>query len=250
MRNLRLTTRVVQLLFVALVILGISSASEASTITWSAATNVSGDSDVATTGTRVGAFNVGAAGVLSTTVNGVLFDSLVLTGASVTSGNFQLAISGTTFSSSNGFGSSSAPFSTLSAGYQALLSSGGGDFATPFTLTMSGLIAGNSYLFQWWDNRSSGAGNSQLTTATAGNSITLNSQPSLLQGGVGQFATGTFIADATGSQTISFGSTSLSTLSGFQLRDATSVPEPGSMLLLIVGLFGLATARRRFSNLK
>jgi hypothetical protein len=52
---------------------------EAASITWGGAQNIAGDSDVSTSGTLVGAINIGAPGVANTTVNGVLSTGLALT---------------------------------------------------------------------------------------------------------------------------------------------------------------------------
>ncbi len=215
----------------------------AAPITWSAAQGISGDSDVVTTGSLVGAFNVGIAGVGSTTVNGVPFAAFALSGTSATSGNFTFS-SPTPMNGNNNVGSGSPPFSNLSAPYQTLLSSAAGSVNTlPFTLTMSGLKLGDTYEFEWWFNTSNGFVGP--TTATAGNSVTLDSNPSGQVGGLGQFATGIFTADAT-SEVITFSSTLQGALNGFELRDvsAAAVPEPSSLTLLGLGVGGFALCRR------
>jgi hypothetical protein len=81
---------------------------------------------------------------------------------------------------------------------------------------MSGLVVGERYEFQWWSNASGGTG-SVLTTATAGNSVTLATSPSGGQGQVGQFALGTFIAD-NAAQVVTFDGPVQDILNGFQLR--------------------------------
>lgn len=191
MNALRSVRLLAPMLCALLGVVAVASPAHAGIITWGAPTNISGDTDVSTNGTLVGAFNIGGPGVGSTTVNGVTFTGLALTGSSVTSGAFTFTIP-TGFASSNSVGSALPPFSTLSAPYQGLLSSAAGDFSTPFTLTMSGLTVGQQYEFEWWFNFSSGL--SSPTTAAAGNSVTLNSNTTGLAGGLGQFAIGTFTA--------------------------------------------------------
>jgi hypothetical protein len=122
----------------------LSHTARAGSITWGTPQNISGDSDVSTTGTLIGAFNVGGpasggpAVPNNTTVNGVTFVGFPLSGNNSVSGNFS-------FSSSAGFGSNnddvsgSPPFSTLSPSYQTLLESLAGNITDPFTLTISGL---------------------------------------------------------------------------------------------------------------
>jgi hypothetical protein len=239
---------------------------DAAFITWGPATTITGDTDVDTKGTLVGALNLGNTGVMNTPpINGVTFTGLAVTGTSTStpSGNFTFAIvpnrmfPGLTFASFNGATSTNPPFANLSAPYQALLSSftgsqkfGGGEGDnSAFTLTMSGLTVGHTYEFEWWSNFTNNeAGNS--TTATAGNSVTLSAYAtpvtSFASGGVGQFAIGTFTADVTSEQITftGFSPTGGSILNGLELRDLSpaapaAVPEPASLTLLGIGALGL-----------
>jgi hypothetical protein len=102
------------------------------------------------------------------------------------------------------------------------------------------LTPGNAYEFEWWSSVSGGI--DALTTATAGNSVTLAPSPSGIDGEVGQFAIGTFTADST-SQVVTFASPEMSVLNGFQLR-TSAVPQPTTTALLGLGLLGVMLSRR------
>jgi len=215
--------------------------SQAAPIIWGPATGISGDLDVSTTpGTLLGAFNVGpVGGVSGTTINGVTFNPFAIPqGAlSVSLGNFTLATADARGLLGANSSSAAAPFSTLSPSYQSLLSPVGFTEApdATMTLTLSGLTAGAHYEFQWWSNLSVSAGGS--TTATAGNNVTLGHNTTLAAGGLGQFAIGTFTADAL-DQSITFlpsrGGQPI--LNGFQLRSVSAVPEAGSTLAGVLAL--------------
>lgn len=216
-----------------------ASSTHASLFTWSAPTNISGDSDVNTTGVLVGAVNLGSGGVGSTTVNGVNFTGLAASGTTISLGNFSISSSVT-----NALGGSNfvgAP-SGFSAGYQALLNSELLTFSgSDAVLTMSGLVSGETYLFQWWANESNSAASNTTTATSEGQTVSLSSRA---VGDRGQFATATFTADATGTQVISFGGAHRT--NGFQLRQLVpaAVPEPGTALAGLA-LLGLCGMRRR-----
>ena len=87
-------------------------------IHWGTAATISSDSDIATDGTLVFAYNIGPSGTKATTVNGVTFDAYEFPpdgSSTVTVGS--LKVSGTLYSASD-FGSGAPPFSDLSSNYQ------------------------------------------------------------------------------------------------------------------------------------
>lgn len=231
----------------------LGTSADGAVVTWGTPQAIVGDPDVSTDGTLVAAFNIGDLGVASATVNGVFFQGFVVqtTSTSASSGNFSLAASGGDFflSSNEDYGSispPSPPFTGLSAPYKTILA--GATITgqpTTFDLNMSGLTPGETYQFQWWANTSGEALPAVSTShaASAGNTVTLNDNPTRLEGGLGQYVTGTFVADGT-SQMITFlpipagGPNSAAQLNAFQLRQ---IPEPSS-----IGLLGLAAVTLGF----
>jgi hypothetical protein len=217
---------------------------EAAPIVWSSPMAISVDSDVSTNGQLVGAFNTGIPGVGSTTLNGVTFSPFAFSGMNVTLGNFSFAAM--LLSGDNALtGSVNPPYSGLSASYRTLLDSIGGTIDEPFTLTIAGLTIGNQYEFQWWVSASAHPTNFQ-TAAAADNQVVLNSNLAGIDGGLGQYAIGVFVADNT-TQSITFSGTGPNFLNGFQLRQLTAseVPEPASLALWGAASLGLTWFARR-----
>ncbi len=213
-----------------------ATTSQAAVINWSAPQAITADSDVSTAGTLIGAFKLEGS---NTTVNTVTFQSLsVLVGStSVTSGNFTLTTPGFNTVTTGGGGPGG-----LSSAYTLLLR----DVATsasPLVLSIGGLIAGQTYQFEWWCDFSDFNANvgHPITTATAGNTVTLDSNTTSMLGGRGQFATGTFVADGTLTQSIAFTSANNVLVDAFQLR---AIPEPSTWALLGLGLPALLAFRR------
>ncbi len=208
----RIISRSLGAFFAALAALAVAIPGAAlanSPISWGWPQDIFGDSDVSTTGTIVGAFNVGDGGVPSATVNGVPFDSFPLdsTSGSVNSGSqgdFQLSTSDL-FASDHGlYGSSSSPFSNLSSDYQTILRSGTlvaeQGVGPQFALQVYDLEPGCPYQVQLWVNLSGpknfSESGSQYHTVydDFGNSTTLNDNTSEIEGGTGQYVIGTFVA--------------------------------------------------------
>jgi hypothetical protein len=223
----------------------VAAPSLAATITWGVPTAISGDTDVSTDGVLVRALNPHG---IDTTVNGVLFEAM----PGATLGDFALSSSGVLLGVDGPFGNLLSPYADLSTQYKQLLRSGKFTHDPPnqpaaIALTIGGLTVGQLYQFQWWVHDARDLGDlDRTTTATAGNGVALEHNMGV-EGGVGQFAIGTFTADAM-TQAISFQGFGMGTnvgstqINAFQLR-ALGVPEPGCLALAVLAV-GLRPATR------
>lgn len=181
----------------------------AAPITWGPATAVSAASDVSTTGDLIEAFNAGANGVASQTVNGVLFTG--------TGSLLHLTTTLDVFSGDTG-----------DSAYNTLLSNidyGGGTGTVTLNVGGNSLVPGTLYAIQVWyvDMRYSG-GTLRQTPVGDGestpNKVTLASTP-------GQYAIGTFTAGGT-TQKITLESPTFGQahITAYQIRTAGPLPDP------------------------
>ncbi|MDQ8207938.1 hypothetical protein QEH52_10475, partial [Coraliomargarita sp. SDUM461003] len=181
--------------------------SHAATITWGSATTISGDSDVSTDGTLVVAASFGTTSA-SIVVNGVTFAGGGTAANLKSSATYGTALNYTSAKNSDtAFGTASTPFSSLSANYQDLLTSGLWETGTDpevdlqtqtFTFGGTGneLVDGQEYQIQIWaqDARNNKHGGALTIAGTGG--VTLNYTDTSSEGGLGQYVIGTFTADA------------------------------------------------------
>lgn len=239
----------------------VASGAHAANIQWSNPSNITpgpaGDADVSLNGTLLGAFNVGGS---STTLNGVLFDIFPVGNPTNTVGNFTLSNPTQNIINSGG-GSAQAPFINLSSAYQSLLGdSVRGNNQSSVSLTLNGLSVGGTYQLQVWVNDSANfipPGFTFKTVAKAGNEVEIDPNTSLVEGGLGQYAIGTFVADASSQQVLFNNDEIGGRLNGFQLRQvvpASERPVPttsgAGLAVLAALLFGAAglTLRRQRLN--
>lgn len=214
----------------------------AASIIWDTPTFITSEADVSTSGTLLYAYNFGSTAVFPATVNGVTFESFPVASVttSVTVGSVSMTTAaGDFFTTTNtGAGSASDPFLSLSADYQGLLQSGVSTFIFPtltMTLTLGGLTDGQNYMVEFWSNGSgSFTGTQGGTIFSAGNAVTLDRNSLDANGGVGQWVTGTFTADAS-TQVIIIQSSTSSEFPVINAMQVRAVPEPSSALLLLSG---------------
>lgn len=227
-----LFTRVLTLGF-SVLFAGVASAAS---IDWGLGpTTISGDSDVATSGTILAAYNFGAGTTGTTVINGVTFQNAfssslgqVTLPVTLGTGPGSLTVSGSLIFSGNPFGTPAlAPFSSLSAPYQTLLNSGllGGNSSTVLTFTIGGLTPGQTYRIQVWSNDSRSTGVPRTTILTSNDlSVTLRQNTAASGGGgVGQYVYGIFTASSP-TQTFVASSATSAVVSGLVIA---AVPEPG-----------------------
>ncbi len=133
----------------------------------------------------------------TTSVNGVSFAAFAFPVFSdfqraATNANVSFVENPGTLVSFSNLGSIATPYSGLSGAYQSLLN-GGASTTNPatVTVTLDGLTPGNQYLLQWWSSNAANqtgqfAESLQQTTAAATNQVTLDSNVTDTDGGVGQ----------------------------------------------------------------
>ena len=226
-------------------------------VSWGAPSNIGGVGDVSLIGNLVEAVNTGIDGnsvPTTVAVNGVTFSGWVTAGggAPVSPGNHFTLTAAPNFAHQgfDGFGSVFEPFNNLPAVYRSLLMGGNyvsnqqnpTDFTGSITLGISGLTIGLEYYFQWWTSDSRPFASGPVIATSGGTSVALDPNTSNAAGGVGQFAIGTFTADAP-TQVVTFTTTGNANLqSAFQLR---VVPEPSAALLFVAAFSVLVGGCRR-----
>jgi hypothetical protein len=217
-----------------------TTTTHAANISWGLATNISGASDVSTTGTLINAVSLG--GPLET-VNGVTFNPTTIVSSDVFSGNFVFA------SNQLSVVSGSTPIVTPTS-YSALLLGGIHSATASFSLQITGLTPGANYQLELWSNDSSGPSGDNLFAVSQGGSAGLQEDTNPAGGGLGQFVIGAFTADSTGSESITFGQSDPSSdpLNAVQLRQLPSVPEPTTALFGVATIGACALGRRRKSR--
>ncbi|AHF94335.1 hypothetical protein OPIT5_12440 [Opitutaceae bacterium TAV5] len=221
---------------------------QAAAITWGTPQNITGDTDVSTTGDIVYALNFGRRSVSTDpdpVVNGVTFTEVWDT-------DIPNIIS---FASTPGWSRTDAgnpssypnaePFASLSPSYKALLTStvrviNADGSAGTFTFSLQGLTVGATYQIQIWVSTARNTLADTIFSTTGGGSVTLDANiksgtsEAELAGGLGQYVLGSFIAT---SPTQDITATSITTASGraqinaLQLREISSIPEPGTVAL-------------------
>ena len=166
----------------------------AASITWTTRSTITGDADVSTNGGLLYAYDDSN---LSATVNGVVFAA----GNSASSLGGNVDISGYYWYNATAFGSGSGnPWNNLSSAWQSILQ--GGVYANSnvtMTVTLNNLTSGHAYQLQIWvnDTRVGASNRTETVTSAGGNTVTLDYNNTSANGGVGQYAIGTFMADAT-----------------------------------------------------
>jgi hypothetical protein len=216
-------------------------------VTWNTPLTISGDSDVNNSGTLFGSWAPynGAAASGGLVVNGVTFDAYPTHTFPGTINN--------TLDNGGGNGTYNSP-GTSDANYNNLLNAATfGNTGGPYTIFWNGMTAGDTYLVQLWVNDARNIGGLRTETITGGANTSANlSYGSNPDGtGPGQFVIGTFVADGTGSETLTLLANGYAPSAQFdllQVRDITPAPEPSTLAVLAMGtgamLFGFRRKNR------
>ncbi len=229
----------------ALVVL-VTSSAQAASVQWGTPKGITagpnGPSDVSTNGTLVRAFNLAGS---STTVNGVNFENFPVGNITNTVGNFTVSHPDKTILSA-ARGSAQTPYMNVVAAYRALLEDTAiVEHQRELFLTMNGLTVGQAYQVQLWVNDSRSFDPPGFTfpvSATAGNSVQLDPNTNIVEGGLGQHVVGTFIADATSQEIVITADEVGGSLNAFQLRAVvlpTEHPAPTASTTTLLGMCAL-----------
>ena len=193
------------------------SLSASAGIAWGYAKTIAGDTDVATGGSLVYAYDLNN---VTQTVNTVSF-AAGNSGTSLGSGQVTISAALTRYS---GFGSASAPYANLSTAYDKILNGGDYGGASACTITLNTLTSGHSYLVQIWVDDSRGCcgpNRTETVASTGGNTVTLSYDLPGGEGGVGQYVIGSFVASGSSQAFTPTGNASTQ-INALQVRDTTS----------------------------
>ena len=210
---------------------------KAAVINWGSAVTIAGTgSQVDTTGSLVASANFGSG--TAATVNGVSFAAFSIVGSptSATVGAITVAATGSGAALINlntGDSTSGTPYALLGdTTYRALVAQTAvARSGAPMDITVGGLTPQAQYLVQYWASDSRLGASSRVVTLNATNSVTLDVNSTNSAGGIGQWVTGTFTADASSQSFSVVGSTGTPTTyaNAMQLR-LIAVPEPTQMV--------------------
>ena len=218
-------------------------------IDWQTPSTISGTSDVSTEGTLVGTWGPGddwGGNNRSDNypVNGVVF-------AAYGSGTFGSWVSNSGLD--DRYGSYGNP-NTADANYNYLLQTAIYSYGSSISLTWGGMTAGDTYQLEFWVNDARNSVTAERSETLTGGA---NTSAALLYGtgaggtGPGQFVLGSFVADSTGTETLTlnaFGGADIgpsAQVNLMELRDITAVPEPSTVAFLASGAGALLVAFRR-----
>ncbi len=211
----------------------------AAVISWQAPSPITGAADVSVLGSYFGSWAPYNGNAPNTPVNGVSFQ-----------GFSDLPSLNHNFDDGGGFWGTSTP----DTNYNSLLSYGTyGYNSDNKSFSWGGMTEGHTYLIQLWISDPRNINNSRAATVSSGAgdiSAILNYPAD--GSGQGNYLIGTFVAGASGSQSIvidpsqngddSAGSAQVNLV---QVRDLGIIPEPSSLALAGLGMLGLLGRRRR-----
>ena len=223
----------------------LSSAMAQAAITWGGISVETGNaSDVVTTGTIVEAATTGS----TSTLNGVTFG--VPTG---TTGTIGFSGSSVTLSNVAGLGYYTNGTSGWDPNYISLVNAGAFGFGNSGVLELGGLSAGHNYLIQifevpWdinWSTAFTDGTNSSGYLNLYGDAVGISPAST-----VNDYVTGTFTASGSGQSIDLLAANGITIFGAVQVRDVTqttspTIPEPGSLPLMAIGLMGLVGLARR-----
>ncbi|MCL5945841.1 MAG: PEP-CTERM sorting domain-containing protein [Planctomycetes bacterium] len=233
-----------------------SAASFGSVITWGTATNISGPSDVSTVGSLVIADAFGCP-TQTEIVNGVTFNAFTADNGQPVAVQGNVTISTPVSGDTMGYNLNIGGGTNFGASYNGILDQAAtlvGTGSDPMDLAVTGLASGQLYQIEIWvaDYRVGGSNNrSETLSGSTSDSATIEYLGGNGTGtSGGQFITGTFVADNSGTQTISMTPAPVTgggygmdaQINAFQLR---TVPEPATLGLVAVGGLGLLLLKRR-----
>ena len=238
---------------VLVVLAAASAASYGSVVTWGTATNISSPTDVSTVGSLVVA-DAFACQASTETVNGVTFNAFTADNGQPVAVQGDVTISTPVSGDNIGYGLNIGGGTNFGSSYNGILDQAAtlvGTASDPMDLAVTGLTSGQLYQIEIWAADYRVGGNSNRSEALSGSSSDSATVDYLGGAGPGgQFITGTFVADNSGSQTIvmtpvpvaggSYGVDAQ--INAFQLR---AVPEPATLGLMAVGGLGLLLLKRR-----